>query len=95
MTIRLASGEAAANAARLAALCPSLEHGPSGTIAPEEIRAVAGIVSRHLKVARRLPADLHTPLDICREPGRSGFAGALAAHSRQAGVSPRLIVFVV
>ena len=91
--MRLASGEAVENAARLAALFPALEHGTSGTIAPEKLRAVAGIVSRHSSEARRLLADLHTPLDICREPCRSGFAGALAAHSRQAWVSPRLIVF--
>ncbi|MCC6474710.1 MAG: hypothetical protein IT514_13300 [Burkholderiales bacterium] len=38
-----------------------LEHGASGTIASEEIRAAACIVGWHLNEARRLLADLDTP----------------------------------
>jgi len=55
------AAKAAENAARLAALFHVLEHGASGTIAPEEIRAAACIVGWHLNEARRLLADLDTP----------------------------------
>jgi len=59
--VRDVAAKAAENAARLAALFHVLEHGASGTIASEEIRAAACIVGWHLKEARRLLADLDTP----------------------------------
>jgi putative DNA primase/helicase len=59
--VRDVAAKAAENAARLAALFHVLEHGASGTIASEEIRAAACIVGWHLNEARRLLADLDTP----------------------------------
>ena len=59
--VRDVAAKAAENAARLAALFHVLEHGASGTIAAEEIRAAACIVGWHLNEARRLLADLDTP----------------------------------
>jgi len=59
--VRDVAAKAAENAARLAALFHVLEHGASGSIAFEEIRAAACIVGRHLNEARRLLADLDTP----------------------------------
>jgi putative DNA primase/helicase len=59
--VRDVAAKAAENAARLAALFHVLEHGASGTIASEEIRAATRIVGWHLNEARRLLADLDTP----------------------------------
>lgn len=59
--VRDVAAKAAENAARLAALFHVLEHGASGTIASEEIRAAACVVGWHLNEARRLLADLDTP----------------------------------
>ena len=59
--VRDVAAKAAENVARLAALFHVLEHGASGTIASEEIRAAACIVGWHLNEARRLLADLDTP----------------------------------
>ncbi len=59
--VRDVAAKAAENVARLAALFHVLEHGTSGTIASEEIRAAACIVGWHLNEARRLLADLDTP----------------------------------
>ena len=64
--VRDVAAKAAENAARLAALFHLLEHGASGTIASEEIRAAACIVSWSMNEARRnevrrLLADLDTP----------------------------------
>jgi hypothetical protein len=41
-----------------------LEHGASGTIASEEIRAAACIVGWHLNEARRLLAELDMPASL-------------------------------
>jgi putative DNA primase/helicase len=59
--VRDVAANAAENAARMAALFHVLEHGVSGTIASEEIRAAACVVGWHLNEARRLLADLDTP----------------------------------
>lgn len=59
--VRDVAAKAAENAARLAALFHVLEHGASGTIASEDIRAATCIVAWHLNEARRLLADLDTP----------------------------------
>ena len=59
--VRDVAAKAAENAARLAALFHVLEHGASGTIASDEIRAAACVVGWHLNEARRLLADLDTP----------------------------------
>ena len=63
--VRDVAAKAAENAARLGALFHVLEHGTSGTITVEEVRAADCIVSWHLTEARRLLADLDTPLE-CR-----------------------------
>lgn len=62
--VRDVAAKAAENAALLSALFHVLEHGASGTIAAEEIRAAACIVGWHLNEARRLLADLDTPPSI-------------------------------
>ena len=62
--MRDVAAKAAENAARLAALVDVLEHGASGTIAAEEIRAAASNVGWRLNEARRLLAYLDTSLSL-------------------------------
>lgn len=62
--VRDVAAKAAENAARLAALFHVLEHGASGAIGSEEIRAAASIVGWHLNEARRLLAELDTPTSL-------------------------------
>jgi putative DNA primase/helicase len=62
--VRDVAAKAAENVARLAALFHVLEHGASGTIASEEICSAACIVGWHLNEARRLLAELDTPVSL-------------------------------
>ena len=62
--MRDVAAKAAENVARLAALFQVLEHGPAGTIRAEEIAAAGQIVAWHLTKARRLLAELDTPLSL-------------------------------
>ncbi len=59
--VRDVAAKAAENTARLAALFHVLEHGTSGTIMLEEVRAAACIVRWHLNEAQRLLSHLDTP----------------------------------
>jgi len=59
--VRDVAAKAAENAARMAALFHVLEHGVTGTVASQEVKAAARIVRWHLNEARRLLADMDTP----------------------------------
>jgi len=63
-TVRDVAAKAAENVARLAALFHVLEHGPAGTIGADHLLGAEYTVCWHLHEARRLLAELDTPLAL-------------------------------
>ena len=62
--IRDAASKAADNAARLACLFHTFEHGPAGSIGPDAFEPAARLVAWHLSEARRFFNEVALPLEL-------------------------------